>query len=256
MRVEEGANEWPQPAITIPSGGWPRNDLWPDEVNAISRRLAERWLDSQYSYSMPSRWLIGCTNPNVDERSKPVGLTTNHKYTDRDGDTIEASEADSWAEGDVVALLKATDSDSGESASVYVTPENSIPLALNVLGHDRPHVLSNFETIVGGYKAAGVVIGSTEMRDKTLANAIAYLKSVDRYDQRVAERKAEEEAKAAREAEQAARVEAKEASRQRLAEVVGHVAVHGIDRVRADALQIAVADYKKAVDAVGAPSAL
>ncbi|MDR6794334.1 hypothetical protein J2X12_002929 [Pseudarthrobacter oxydans] len=210
-----GSYGWPWSA-TLPSASWKpagfanetpawlRNDLWPDEYNRCLQphisnidRMVERLARDQYS-NFRQRWMTGIdpqTFP-INERSKPMGLTTSHKYTDNDGDTIKVSEADSWAKSDVVALLEATDSDSGESASVYVTPEYSVPLALNVLGYDRPHILSNFETVVGNSTSLGVVINSSEMRDKTLANAIAYLKSVDRYDQRTAERKAEEEAAA------------------------------------------------------------
>jgi hypothetical protein len=92
------------------------------------------------------------------------------------------------------------------------------------------------------------------MRDKTLANAIAYLKSVDRYDQRAAERKAEEEAAAKREAEHKKRVDAKELARKKLRDITATVIDFGVTPYRADELIAAAKDYKAAVEAVGAPS--
>jgi hypothetical protein len=231
--VNLAAAGWQPLGVTDPTPGWlrPTIDLEVDRIAADVKRAADRysikqpakvvtgiseqqWLDAIENYAMPSRHFIGLDPANINERSKPVGLTTSHKYTDNDGDTIEVNAAHHGGDG-VTAVLKATDSDSGEYASVYVNAVDGIPLALNMLGHDRPHILSNFETTVGEATHHGVVIVSTEHRDRTAAAAIAYLKSVDRYDQRQAERKAKEDAKAKAEAAAKAKRDAEYAHHKR-----------------------------------------
>jgi hypothetical protein len=230
---------------------------------------------ARHSYSWPKRYLMGVPpgtyelqlsamnlsqelldlyygkTETSNERSKPVGLKEAHNYTDNDGDklTIEENPDDDLA----IAWV----SDLSEDG-FNVTVENSIPLALNVLGYDRPDAGAAVEAIVGryGFGRNPNHISGKDSRDELLAQSIANLLAIDAYDQRAAERKAEEEAKAARVAEQMARARAKELARQKLTEVVDYVAMHGVNRLHADSLQIAVSDYKKAVDEVGAPSAL
>lgn len=273
--VELAAKGWTPLGHTDPTPGWlrPTIDLEVDRIAADIKRAADRysikqptkivtgisdqqWLDAIENYAMPSRHFIGLDPANINERSKPVGLTTHHKYTDNDGDTIEAFEASSWAREDALALLKATDNESGESASVYVSSANSIPLALNVLGHDRPEAGTMVQATVGHSSAAfsGTYITGNDKRAALLAEAIARLLAIDAYDQRLAERKAEEEAAAKREAEHKKRVDAKEFARKKLLDLTMTVADFGATPDRADELIAAAKDYKAAVAAVGAPS--
>lgn len=204
---------------------------------ALQRRINDAW----HNYSWPRRYVMGidpATHFTFDER-KPMGLTKNHEYTDNDGDSILVREA-AWAEGNVVALLEATDSVSNESASAYINAVDSIPLALNVLGYDRPSAefAAAGATTYNGQSANRTIPSSKQQRDRNVVEALDLLIGADIYDQRTAEREARDEA------------------RTKLAEAVDHVARNGVSRVNADTLQIAVADYKKAVDAVGEPSAL
>jgi hypothetical protein len=233
---------------------------WSTTINALPSFTKEQ-LELYYGIRVkPDAWgnwavTLPGSNSTNNERSKPVGLTTNHKYTDNDGDTIEASEADSWAEGDVVALLKATDNDSGESASVYVTPEYSLSLALNVLGYDRPSAkpYAAGSTSYNGKSANRSIPSSKSVRDAHIAEAIDLLIGADIYDPREAERKAREaerlaanEAKKARDAKLATELGV---ARERVRRISESVAYYGITAVRADELAEATAKYKAAYEA-------
>jgi hypothetical protein len=148
---------------------------------------------------MPSRWLLGCTDPYINERSKPMGLTKDHRYKDRDGDVVEITKASLTTAGAALVSVNG-----GERA--YISPKFSVPLALNMLGCDRPSAAQfSFVAEVGNYTAGKATPTGQYSRDALLAEAIASLRAVDAYDQRQAERKAEEDAKAKAEAEAAAK---------------------------------------------------
>ena len=49
----------------------------------------QQWLDAVENYAMPMRIMVGIDEATFNERSKPVGLTNDYKYTDEDGDLIE-----------------------------------------------------------------------------------------------------------------------------------------------------------------------
>lgn len=165
-----------------------------------------------------------------------MGLTKEYEYTDNDGDTLTIDENDC----DDKAIAWVSDM---SSSGFNVTAENSVPLALNVLGYDRPDLeRGECATRVGGYFAQGAVIRDQIERDELMATAASALKSIDFYDQGVAARRAEE-------AERQKRVEAKEAARRKLLDLTDEVSTRGVNPLRADALQIAVADYKKAIEA-------
>lgn len=255
------ANGWKPAGFASETPAWLRSDLRPhldavDKAVADMKRASEgcstrqrgaiatgispqRWMDAVENYAMPSRHIVGIDEPTFNERSKPMGLTKDHNYTDSDGDTITAQtvDSDSATERGATTLLCAG------GGGTYVEAAAAIPLALNVLGYDRMGKLGGFETTVGVYVSHGVLVNSQEKRDRALAIAVANLKSIDRYDQRADERRAAEEANAAA-------LEAKEAARRRLNEAAGRISAGVVTDLNVDTLQIALADYKKAVDAV------
>jgi len=132
-----------------------------------------------------------------NERSKPVGLTRDHKYTDNDGDTLLIAEADE-DEPLAIAWIDKLSNPCGFN----VTVENTVPLALNVLGHDRP-------TLGDWALSSTVVVRGDGHREELLAQAAANLRAIDLYDQHVVKKKADDEAaaKAAEIAAAKARVE-------------------------------------------------
>lgn len=138
----------------------------------------------------------------INERSKPMGLSKKHVYTDKDGDTI-AIKAPVEADGEeAVAYVKVVQY--GEYAGVFVDAKSSIPLALNVLGYDRPSAkpYAAGPTKYRDATANEAIPGSQIARDTNIAKAIDLLIGADIYDQRVdaneAAAKREAEAKRAR----------------------------------------------------------
>jgi hypothetical protein len=223
--------------------------VWLDETHGYlpdgARELKERLIKAQHSYSWPRRYVMGidpATHFTFDER-KPMGLSKEYAYTDNDGDTLTIDEngVDDEATGWI--------SDMSEDG-FNITAANSVPLALNMLGYDRPKAGAAVHAKVGnssyGY-SADYLLGSSS-RESLVAQAIANLLAVDSYDQRQDERKARDE-------ERKARIAARDAARARLDEVIEYTHLHGITTLNADSLQIAVSEYKKAVAEVGAPSA-
>ena len=213
------------------------------------REHIQRMIIDAYCGYSSQRYMLGIDQATTNERSKPMGLTKDHRYTDNDGDYIEVRKPHNDPDGTVAHV--ATNDD---EAGAYVTSNTAVPLALNVLGYDRPssELYAEGSTQYNGKSANTPIPSSQEQRDANVALAIDYLRGADIFDQRVAEREAKAAERAAYVAEHEARIEAKEVARTKLAELADLVASDGVTRVRADALQIAVTDYKKAVDAVGA----
>jgi hypothetical protein len=188
--------------------GADRARLWfgestPPPVPDLSAKVA-RMVSDAYLGNFRQRWAIGFDQKTFNERSKPMGLTKDHEYTDNEGDAIRVEAADPLDARDAVAFLniKQVDDDEG----FYVLPAFSIPLALNVLGYDRPSAAQfSFVAEVGNYTAGKTAPTGQYSRDALLAEAIASLRAVDAYDQRQVERKAKEDAKAKAEAEAAAK---------------------------------------------------
>lgn len=251
------ARGWVPLGHTDTTPGWlrPTIDLEVDRIVADIKRASDRysikqpakvvtgistqqWLDAVENYAMPSRHFIGIDQADFNERSKPMGLSKDHEYTDKDGDIIRAEQDVASGEGTIAYLY----ADEG----FYVDSKSSVPLALNVLGHDRPGILGGFETVVGGQVSSGVVINGQGLRDKTLAIAIANLKSVDRYDQRQAEREAAEDAKKARAEKLTADLET---AQKELVDASQGVFDWGVTIIRAEKLADAAAKYKAAYEA-------
>jgi hypothetical protein len=107
-------------------------------------------------------------------------LTKNHKYIDQDGDVIEAQ-----APGDfepeqrgVTSLIYLE-----ASCGTYVEATFAAPLALNILGHDRPNddpLATEFDVA----DAVAHIAHSQSMRDSQLNMAAALLMAIDGYDRR------------------------------------------------------------------------
>ena len=195
-----------------------------------------------------------------------MGLTKKHEYTDGDGDAIRIQK---WTAGGHVAHIEAAKYGS------FVNAADSIPLALNVLGHDRPQLGEPAAVRSAGDAYYVVVIGSDAHRDELLARAAANLRAIDLYDQHVVKKKADEEAaakaaeaeealkakayaeikvaQAKRDAERDKRIAAREAARMELHDLTRDAFAFGVTVSRADTLAEAVTKYKAAVAAVGAP---
>jgi hypothetical protein len=107
-----------------------------------------------------------------------MALTKSHTYTDQDGDTIEVPQS---FPGFPDVLLRLADSE--DSIGVYVDPKDAAPLALNILGHDRPDY-EPLATTFSVEEAVAHIAGSKSSRDAQLNLAAALLKAVDAYDRR------------------------------------------------------------------------
>jgi hypothetical protein len=114
-----------------------------------------------------------------------VALTKSYKYIDNDGDEITVSEAPEWV-ANIVATLEARDVDEDEGATVYVTSRDSVPLALNMLGYDRPEDGPLMPASVSVDDAVAFLADSQAARDLQVKNAAALLMAVDAYDKRQA----------------------------------------------------------------------
>lgn len=103
-----------------------------------------------------------------------MALTKDHEYYDKDGDTIGVEVTSDTTHGVYLA-----------SGGAYVQPEHSVPLALNILGHDRPvdERVSTGRFEVGD---AGAFIADSQVaRDRQVDTAAALLTAADAYDKRV-----------------------------------------------------------------------
>jgi hypothetical protein len=258
--VPAGNYEWPRSA-TLPSVGgqpagfaneapaWLRNDLWPDEYNRCLKpyvsaidQIVDRLAREEYS-NFRQRIVLGFDPANINERSKPVGLTKEHSYTDNDGDklTVEENPDDDLAIAWVSHL-----SENGFN----VTAENSVPLALNILGYDRPSSAPYVAgpTTYNGRTANRSIPTSKSTRDAHVAEAIDLLIGADIFDQREVERK-EFEAKAAakRDAEYAKhKQESFDHAKQSYADAIRDQIASGIDAESAAKVQAALSAYETA----------
>jgi hypothetical protein len=110
-----------------------------------------------------------------------MALTKDHKYIDSDCDTIEdQTPADEAVEEDGALGLVYLPNTGG----TYILPKFSVPLALNVLGHDRPvdERVSTGRFDLGG--ATAYIADNQAARDHQVNLAAALLTAVDAYDQR------------------------------------------------------------------------
>lgn len=195
--------------------GYRTLDGYMDVLRREAQALAE--------YSMPSRHLIGMSpepgtleltlsnlSPELidlyygttTERSKPLGLTKDYEYPDFEGDAIKAMSIDDDIDARGAALVV-----SAPAGGAYVDPKHALPLAINVLGYDRPSA-ERFEagpTEYNGHKANRLIPSSQSLRDANIAEAIDLLIGADIFDQREAGRA---EAAAKRKAEQEAQTRA------------------------------------------------
>jgi len=206
------------------------------------------------NFCIPQTFMVGIDEAAYNERSKPMGLTKDHKYTDNDGDYIEVRKPHDWEDGGVVAVLEANDVDSDESATAYVNAVDSIPLALNVLGYDRPSAELNAAgpTAYNNHTAHTPIPLSKEWRDANVATAIDYLRGADIYDQRAAERKA---AEVANEAEYKRLLEARDKANVELHEAAKRINTLGIYHVSLDGLTKALATRNETQAALDAHDA-
>lgn len=239
------------------------SDLQPHQ-DAINQMIANmKRASDRYSIRRPVKWsttidampsytreqlklYYGIDPVIINERSKPVGLTKEHVYKDKDGDIIEIHKNDE--EPHAVIGVK-------EGYYAYIQPEYSLPLAINVLGYDRPSAepYASTATEYNGQFANTPIPTSKEARDANIAKAVDLLIGADIADQRIAANKAADEVKAAKAAKLEARISAKEFARVSLASAVNVARDFGISPSRADELIAAASDYKAAVAAVGSP---
>lgn len=195
-----------------------------------------------------------------------MGLTEEHRYTN-DGRklTVERSIDD-----DRSVYINVGEGSYG--AGIWLDFADTVPLALNVLGYDRPELGDEAASWSGATFCYSVVASSSDHRDELPAQAAANLKAVDLYDQSLAKKQADEEAaakaaealkakayaeikatQAKRDAERDKRIAAKEAARMELHDLTRDAFALGVTASRADTLAEAVTKYKAAVAAVGAP---
>jgi hypothetical protein len=115
-------------------------------------------------------------------------LTKDHKYTDGDGDTIRVEANGGGPEGTIYLAIDQVDGNEG----AFITKADSVPLALNILGHDRPDddpLATSFD--VNGRFAH--LADSKSDRHAQLDVAAALLMAVDAYDRRAVRRASAEE---------------------------------------------------------------
>ena len=243
---EWAANGWKPAGFTNETPAWLRSDLRP-HCSAIDE-MAISMANAQLG-SFRQRFMTGSLPVTLNERSKPMGLTKYHTYTDNEGDSIRVEH--DGPEG-VVAYLDIEQVDGNDG--VYVTPEFSIPLALNVLGYDRPSAkpYAAGPTKYRDATANEAIPGSQVARDTNIAKAIDLLIGADIYDQRVAANKAAGEVKAAKEAKAKRDAELNAelaATTRKLRNLSETVADFGVTAIRAEEIAEAAAKYKAAFEA-------
>lgn len=106
-------------------------------------------------------------------------LTKKHTYADQDGDSITMLPA---YPSFPIALRVAEEAD-GDSAAAYVDSKFAAPLALNILGHDRPDDDPLATKFSVGQSTAWLAQAEGARNDQ-LDLAAALLMAVDGYDQR------------------------------------------------------------------------
>jgi len=106
-------------------------------------------------------------------------LTKTHTYADQDGDGILVLPAFP----SFPIALRVTDEDDGETAAAYVDSSFAAPLALNILGHDRPND-DPLATRFAVEAEVAHIASSQHDRDCQLYRAAALLMAVDGYDRR------------------------------------------------------------------------
>jgi len=107
-------------------------------------------------------------------------LTKRHEYVDSDGERIGVDNAEGNPD-DTIAWLD-TDPE-GTSDGFYVDVRSSVPLALNILGHDRPDD-DPLATRFAVESSVAHIASTQSARDIQLNLAAALLKAVDGYDRR------------------------------------------------------------------------
>lgn len=232
---------------------WSTSGVQPhvDKVNEIVANLKKASEAALY-YGYPGqRYVLGIDPAKTSERSKPLGLTKEHTYTDNDGDTLTVEENH---EDDVAIAWVSSVSPHGFN----VTAENSVPLALNALGWDKPTLEEEFfslPTKVGGHIANNEIPKSPEDRDKQLAEAVDRLRGIALYDQlegrkaeRVAQReKHAQEAEAKRKADyEASKKESLERTKAAFEQAAVEAALGGASAESAAKVQMALSAYETA----------
>lgn len=136
-----------------------------------------------------SQELIDLYFGKTTERSKPLGITRDYVYDDEDGAYIATHPKEGGKPEDVVALIEVPD-----GVMPYVRASNSVPLALNILGYDRPsaELFAAGPTTYNGHTANRVIPSSQGDRDAAVAEAIDLLIGADIFDQRQAGKAATE----------------------------------------------------------------
>lgn len=178
------------------------NDVLSEAIGVMARECSLPWRymtglgsDGKFEVTLPTS---NASTPN--ERSKPVGLTKEYRYDDPHNSRrleIERSIDDNQG-----VYINVSNKAIGSSAGIWLRHEDTVPLALNVLGRNRPEL--------GEWALAStVVVRGDGHRDEVLAQAAANLRAIDLYDQHLVKKKADEEAaaKAAEIAAAKARVE-------------------------------------------------
>jgi hypothetical protein len=212
-------------------------------LDAINR-IIERMTTGEGRSGFPQRWITGIAPPT--ERSKPLGLTKNHEYPDFEGDAIKATTIDADIDARGAALVI-----QAPRGGAYVDPQHALPLAINVLGHDRLGASDRIPAVtVGEFTADGEAYAPSSQweRDKNAAWAISYLLGADRFDQRQLERKKhEEEAEAKRKAAyEAHKKESFERAKEAYADAIRDQIAAGIDADSAAKVQAALSAYETA----------
>lgn len=110
-----------------------------------------------------------------------MALSKRHEYIDEVGDIISIESAVKDA---AIAYVEVESEFS--TVGVSVTTRSSVPLALNILGYNRP---GDEQVSTGRFEVgdAGAFIASSEAaRDRQVRTAAALLTAVDAYDKRTA----------------------------------------------------------------------
>ncbi len=235
--VNMAAVGWMPLGATDPTPGWlrPTIDLEVERIVADVKRASDRYsikrplkwstdvpalpsftrAQLELYYGHPVRFVTGIDPAAwdasiINERSKPMGLTNRHEYESPRKSGRKLSITKSHFEEGV--YITATRYD--ECESTWVAKSDTVPLALNVLGYDRPDAkpYAAGPTTYNG-KVANRDIPSTEsVRDAHVAEAVDLLRGASIFDQRAAARSASAEAAAKRDAEHAKRKAIEEAA--------------------------------------------
>lgn len=216
--INMAAKGWAPLGVTDPAPGWmrPTVDLEVERIVADVKRASDRysikqprkvvagispqqWMDAVENYAMPSRHFIGIDEATFNERSKPMGLSKTHEYATLGGPTdrrLIVEKVLGRNPEDATAFLAAGDRRNG----VFVTNADSVPLALNVLGYDRPgtEMHAAGPTSYNGHVANKTIPTTQWKRDANVAKAIDLLRGADVFDQRTAANKAADEVEAAK----------------------------------------------------------